>query len=89
MRPGVVAAMLCLLSASAFAACGEKGGPGYRGPDGRCVGWSAIGRVCGNPPTQRCTAERANTNAGVAADHGSKIMQMMGEAHDRVKRNGQ
>lgn len=27
----------------AEAACGDRGGPGYRGPDGRCVGWEAPG----------------------------------------------
>src|SRR5262245_6259977 len=39
----------------ASAACGERGGPGYRGPNGKCVGWEAIGRVCGSPPTTHCT----------------------------------
>ena len=37
--------------------CGCKGGPGYRGPDGRCVGWKRLNKVCGVPPTTRCTAE--------------------------------
>lgn len=39
--------------------CGCKGGPGYRGPDGRCVGFKALTRVCGDPPTLRCTFENA------------------------------
>ena len=39
--------------------CGCKGGPGYRGPDGRCVGFKALAKVCGNPPETRCTFENA------------------------------
>jgi hypothetical protein len=37
--------------------CGCRGGPGYRGPDGHCVGWAKLGKVCGNPPTTRCAYE--------------------------------
>lgn len=39
--------------------CGCKGGPGYRGPDGTCVGFKQLDRVCGDPPTTRCTFENA------------------------------
>jgi len=39
--------------------CGCKGGPGYRGPDGRCVGFKQLTKVCGNPPESRCTFENA------------------------------
>ncbi|MCO5734850.1 hypothetical protein [Rhizobium sp. SSA_523] len=39
--------------------CGCKGGPGYRGPDGRCVGFKALDRICGRPPETRCTFENA------------------------------
>lgn len=42
----------------ASAACGERGGPGYRGPDGRCVSWKTIAAVCGHPPETRCTSEQ-------------------------------
>jgi len=38
--------------------CGCKGGPGYRAPDGHCVGFKELDKVCGNPPT-RCTFENA------------------------------
>ena len=55
MLQAAVAAMILLLglcdSPAAAAGCGSLGGPGYRGPDGRCVGWADIGRTCGNPPT--------------------------------------
>jgi micrococcal nuclease len=65
-----VAAMILLLglhdSPAAAAGCGSRGGPGYRGPDGRCVTWADIGRTCGEPPTLRCTAESEHPNA--AAD---------------------
>jgi hypothetical protein len=39
--------------------CGCKGGPGYRGPDGRCVGFKQLSKVCGNPPETFCTFENA------------------------------
>ena len=39
--------------------CGCKGGPGYRGPDGRCVGFANLDKVCGRPPESRCTFENA------------------------------
>jgi len=38
--------------------CGCKGGPGYRAPDGHCVGFRELDKVCGNPPT-RCVFENA------------------------------
>lgn len=58
---------LCLVATSAFATCGERGGPGYRGPDGRCVGWATLKRVCGSPPTTNCTAEMVAEGAEAAA----------------------
>jgi hypothetical protein len=39
--------------------CGSRGGPGWRGPDGRCVGRKNLNRICGVPPERRCTAEGA------------------------------
>jgi hypothetical protein len=66
---------LVMISSPAPAACGERGGPGYRGPNGRCVGWMDIGRTCGHPPTLRCTPEMANPGAEKAADHGVKALQ--------------
>lgn len=39
--------------------CGCKGGPGYRGPDGRCVSFKALTKVCGDPPTTFCVFENA------------------------------
>jgi len=80
-----LAAILCGVPGVAIAACGDRGGPGYRGPDGRCVGWASLARVCGSPPSQRCTAERGQPEADVAAEHGSKIRRFMEEAHERAK----
>lgn len=47
--------------------CGCKGGPGYRGPNGQCVGYAQLARVCGTPPTTRCTFEDA-PNTGLNRD---------------------
>ncbi|NEW96809.1 hypothetical protein DY467_08465 [Rhodopseudomonas sp. BR0G17] len=38
--------------------CGCRGGPGYRAPDGHCVGFRELHRVCGTPPS-RCVFENA------------------------------
>ena len=43
----------------ALLSCGSRGGPGWRGPDGRCVGRKNMNRVCGVPPETRCKAEGA------------------------------
>jgi hypothetical protein len=52
----LVAAALLLLPSAAFATCGTRGGPGYRGPDGHCVSWANIDKVCG-VDRSRCQAE--------------------------------
>lgn len=59
MHWGVLTLLLVLMTADAAiaAGCGSRGGPGYRGPDGRCVGWKALNKVCGSPPTTRCDYE--------------------------------
>lgn len=46
--------------------CGCRGGPGYRAPDGHCVGFKELDEVCGTPPTTRCTFENA---PGTGANH--------------------
>jgi hypothetical protein len=55
--------------------CGCEGGPGYRGPNGKCVSWMSIGKVCGSPPSQRCTAEIVNVGANAAADYGVNALE--------------
>lgn len=64
-------ALVCALSFTAVPAsaacperpackgCGCKGGPGYRGPNGKCVGFRDLDRVCGVPPETRCIFENA------------------------------
>lgn len=52
--------ILCNLPA-AHAICGEKGGPGYRDGNGKCVGWDNFKSACGVPPETRCKAEAVNT----------------------------
>jgi hypothetical protein len=71
-RFSIAAALCLLLAGQAIAACGDKGGPGYRAPSGRCVGWADIGKTCGNPPTTRCAVENAASGAEAAADLGQK-----------------
>jgi hypothetical protein len=69
-------AVLVLAPYQASATCGERGGPGYRGPNGQCVGWASIGKICGDPPTTHCTAELASPNATDAAKRGKEIEQL-------------
>ena len=55
-----LAAILWLVdNAQACSGCGCRGGPGYRGPDGRCVGYANLKSVCGDPPETKCTREGA------------------------------
>lgn len=83
----VAVALICLLlaapEAQACRGCGCRGGPGYRGPDGRCVGWADIGRTCGAPPTARCTPEGPNAGAEEAAARGERIEALKRRARER------
>lgn len=67
----VLASMVA--AAPATADCGDRGGPGYRGPSGKCVGWAEFGRVCGTPPEKRCVAENVQTGGrgSKTADEGA------------------
>lgn len=75
LRSLLLAPILFAFCAEAFATCGEKGGPGYRGPDGHCVGWASLHRVCGSPPSTSCTpemvAEGTGADAGTLAPAGA------------------
>lgn len=62
---------------AAHAVCGAKTGPGYRGPDGKCVGWVNMGRVCGSPPSLRCTAENVKPDADRGAKKGADIQRFL------------
>jgi len=74
--------VLALLSASAHAACGDNGGPGYRNQAGKCVAWEALARQCGNPPSTMCTPERVASGAENAAANGATIRSLMDRSHD-------
>ena len=82
-------ALLLLPSLALAGQCGERGGPGYRGSDGRCVGWAALARVCGSPPTQRCSPELVQADSGKAAEHGSKIIDAATAARDATVKKKQ
>ena len=57
-RRAIYALLLFSAVGDAVAAgCGSRGGPGYRGPNGKCVGWAQLHKVCGQPPTLNCTYE--------------------------------
>lgn len=80
-----VAFGLTLSVSAAWAACGDNGGPGYRNQAGKCVGWEALARQCGNPPSTKCTAERVAGGAESAASSGATIRSLMGQAHETNK----
>lgn len=76
----IAGAMLLMTSAPALSKCGTRGGPGYRDASGNCVGWDAIARQCGSPPTTHCTAERVANGADDAAEKGSEIQELKARA---------
>ena len=67
MRACLVIIAILAAPTVAYAACGDSGGPGYRGPDGKCVSWLNIGKVCGCPPSTRCIPENPARGASAAA----------------------
>ena len=76
MRTLAILAVLIALPAAAHAACGDRGGPGYRGPDGKCVGWVSVAHVCGCSLPGRCTAEEPAAEAQKAATLGCMIRKL-------------
>ena len=47
---------------------GCKGGPGYRGPNNKCVGYANINQMCGPPPHAGCLRECAIVREGSGPD---------------------
>ena len=86
LTAGLTLIAICVAS-GAFGTCGTRGGPGYRGPDGKCVGWADIGKKCGNPPSLRCTPELAQPEASAAAQRGKDIEKFKDDGHERARRN--
>ncbi len=66
----------------AVAACGDNGGPGYRNQSGKCVGWEALARQCGNPPTTKCSPEKVASGSEDAAAKGATIRSLMDRSHE-------
>jgi hypothetical protein len=64
--------------------CGCKGGPGYRKPNGDCVGWKQIFTVRGSPPSTCCTPEIADPRAPeIAAPQKSPPKMPRAQGHER------
>lgn len=87
LRASIAILLSFLAIQSAAAACGDRGGPGYRSAAGRCVGWADIGKTCGSPPSTNCTAENTAGGADVAADHGQKAWDAGKDARSKAGRN--
>jgi len=83
-RISIILASL-VVSTFAEAACGDRGGPGYRGEDGKCSSWQDLGRKCGSPPSTRCTPENVAPDAGSAGQKGIEIEEMKKRQHDRIR----
>jgi hypothetical protein len=77
----ILVALMVASTTFAEAACGDKGGPGYRGQDGRCQSWRDLGRNCGSPPTKGCTGENVAAGAGAGASHGQVIEDLKKNQH--------
>ena len=55
----LTAALIIALPSIANAECGTRGGPGFRGADGKCQSWDRVQSVCGLDGS-RCQRERVN-----------------------------
>lgn len=77
----ILVASLLITHAPGFAACGDNGGPGYRSQSGKCVGWEALARQCGNPPSTKCTPENVAAGSEDAAAKGATIRSLMDRSH--------
>lgn len=88
--PGLLALVVVAISMSttfeAASGCGSRGGPGYRGANGRCVGWDQLGRICGTPPTTRCTSESVAVGA---PEHAAGQEKLRGELRKQRETDGQ
>jgi hypothetical protein len=77
----VFAVAVLLLPSVAFAACGEKGGSGYRAANGRCVGFDNLNRICGDPPTLRCKRELTDGGRRELTDGGRNPVWVYDSCH--------
>lgn len=84
MRILILIALLAFDTRDVHATCGDKGGPGYRSPNGKCVGWDQLGATCGSPPTTKCAAENTAAGAIEAAAMGKKVSEAGASARKAV-----
>jgi len=84
----LIVALVVLVTGTPFAdaACGDRGGPGYRGPNDKCIGWEALGRVCGCPPSTRCIPEKTAPEAEAAACKGQEIQEQKNRQYEKMRR---
>jgi hypothetical protein len=80
----ILAAPLAIYGTTASATCGQNGGPGYRNSAGKCVGWEALARQCGSPPTTKCSAELAADGATDSAGKEQQVRTLMQSAHEKA-----
>jgi hypothetical protein len=81
LAAAIVTLLFTLVFDPALSACGDRGGPGYRSKAGRCVGWEALVRECGNPPATKCSAENVSEGSGEAAAKAAAIRSQMERSH--------
>lgn len=55
--------------------------PGYRNQSGKRVGWEALARQCGNPPSTKCMPENVAEGSEDAAAKGATIRSFMDRSH--------
>ena len=55
----LAAALIIAMPSIASATCGTRGGPGLRGPDGKCLSWDRVNSACGSDGS-RCQREQVN-----------------------------
>ena len=74
MRISLCTFMLTIATAApALAICGERGGPAFRLPNGKCAGWKDLERSCGTPPTTLCSYEGGGIGA-TSIEQGKKFI---------------
>ena len=73
--------------AAACEGCGCRGGPGYRGPDGKCVAWDHLDSICGKPPTKHCSRETGETSTAkesAAPDQRGPVARVRGSTIEQA-----
>ena len=74
-----------MVSTFAEAACGDRGGPGYRGPDGKCLSWQDLGRKLDHPPPRTALPRTSPARPTVVRRGGVEIEGMKKRQHDATQ----